>query len=189
MSVQLVFLLEEPSMKEFLEELLPRVLPEVPVTLIPHDGKSDLEASMRRKLRAWRAPDARFIVVRDQDSADCRVVKDRLVDIACEAGRPDTVVRIACRELEAWILGDLQAVAEAFGAPAIASRSNEAKFRDPDALGNPVEELKRLVPSYQKRSGARSVGRLLDPERSTSPSFMSFLRAVRRLADVAHQPA
>lgn len=49
----LVFLLEELSMKVFLEGLLPRVLPEhIGVQLIPHEGKSDLEKSIPRKLRA-----------------------------------------------------------------------------------------------------------------------------------------
>ena len=68
-------MLEEPSMKELLKMILPRVLPEeVQYYLIKHEGKQDLEKSLPRKLRAI-TQDARFIVVRDQDSADCHEVK------------------------------------------------------------------------------------------------------------------
>ena len=50
----LVFLLEERSMKEFLDILLPKILPEnVGFRTIPHEGKSDLEKSIKTKLKAW----------------------------------------------------------------------------------------------------------------------------------------
>jgi len=63
--LKLVFLLEERSMKEFLRGLLPRILPAgCEFQLIPHEGKSDLEKSIPRKLRAWLEPEVRFVVVR-----------------------------------------------------------------------------------------------------------------------------
>jgi hypothetical protein len=100
--MKIVFLLEEPSMAALLEGLVPRVLPGVPFQCIPHEGKADLEKSIPRKLRGWREPDVRFVVIRDQDSADCKDVKRRLAALCKQGNRPDTVVRIACRELEAW---------------------------------------------------------------------------------------
>lgn len=61
--MMLVFMLEEPSMKAFLQGLLPRILPpHVGFKLIPHEGKSDLEKSLKIKLRGWRTPETRFIV-------------------------------------------------------------------------------------------------------------------------------
>lgn len=104
--MNLVFLLEEPSMKEFLEGLLPRVIPGIPHRLIPHEGKQDLEKSLPRKLKAWQDPQSRFVVIRDQDSGDCRVIKDRLRQLCEAADRNDVLIRIACRELEAWFLAD-----------------------------------------------------------------------------------
>jgi hypothetical protein len=183
MSPELVFLLEEPSMKAFLEELLPRIVPGTSCRLVPHEGKLDLEKSVPRKLRAWRSPGVRFIVVRDQDSEDCRALKKRLVSTAEEAGRPDTVIRIVCRELEAWLLGDLVALGTAFDAPHLESLRGKAKFRNPDGLGNPSEEIRKLVSRYQKISGARAVGRHIDPSRNVSPSFQVFVTTVQLIAD------
>lgn len=62
----LVFLLEEASMKAVLDIILPQILPEsVTFRTIPHCGKSDLEASIPHKLKAWSEPDTRFVIVRD----------------------------------------------------------------------------------------------------------------------------
>ena len=183
MSAELVFMLEEPSMKAFLESLLPRLLPSsANFILIPHEGKSDLEASLPRKLRAWRKPEAQFLVVRDQDAADCKAVKARLAGIAEAAGHDGTVVRIACRELEAWILGDLEAVARAFDRPQIAQLAAKQKYRNPDRLGSPSGELRGLLGSYSKIAGARAVGAHIDVDRNCSKSFQVFIAAVQRLA-------
>jgi hypothetical protein len=54
----LVFLLEERSMQAFLAGFLPRILPDgVGFQLVPHEGKTDLERSIPRKLRGWRTPE------------------------------------------------------------------------------------------------------------------------------------
>ena len=103
---QLVFLLEERSMQEVLMVLLPRLLPEhLPFSLIPHEGRTDLERSIPRKLRAWREPGARFVIVRDKDMGDCQKVKQKLSRLCEGAGRTDCLVRIVCHELESWFLG------------------------------------------------------------------------------------
>lgn len=180
--MMLVFLLEELSMKVFLEGLLPRILPvEVEYRLIPHEGKTDLEKSIPRKLRAWRDPNTYFVVLRDQDQGDCLAVKEKLAGLCDSAGRSDALVRIACRELEAWILGDLKAVGDAFGLPRLGQQQVKAKFRNPDQLGNPSEEITKLVKNYQKVSGARAVGQHLDAARCCSPSFGAFVVGVDRL--------
>jgi hypothetical protein len=182
---RLVFLLEEYSMKVLLEALLPRVFPAISFLCVPHEGKQDLERSIPRKLQAWREPGARFIVVRDNDAGDCLALKRRLVGL-CTA-RPDTVVRIACQELEAWYLGDPAALAEAFGDAKLAGTGQRARFRDPDAVVQPARALVELVPSFQKVSGARLLGPLLDPARNRSGSFRALMDAVQRLAPPASQ--
>ena len=74
----LVFLLEERSMKELLEVLLPRIIPEtVTFKCIHHEGKQDLEKSIPRKLKAWKTA-GRFVIIRDQDSGDCVEIKNNL---------------------------------------------------------------------------------------------------------------
>jgi hypothetical protein len=184
--VTLVFLLEELSMKAFLDGLLPRLLPDgVDYKLIPHAGKADLERSIPRKLRAWRAPDARFVVVRDQDGGDCVAIKGRLLDLCRGAGRSGTLVRIACQELEAWYLADLAAVDVAYGTT-LQRRQQRQKFREPDRLGSPSRELNTLVPAFGKVRGGRLLGPLLDIENTRSTSFKNFVRGLRALLETRH---
>lgn len=172
---ELVVLTEEPSAKDLLEGLLPRLLPDGwTFRCIHFEGKQDLERRMGRTLRAWQNPEAKFVVLRDQDSGDCRVIKAGLLDRCREAGRNNVMVRIACRELESWILGDLHAFSEEYEVPAAARAAGKAKYRDPDLLGSPVQELKRFAPAYQKRDGARRMGQRLVPDRNASPSFRVF---------------
>ncbi len=97
---RVVFLLEEPSMKVFLKALLPRAFPGLEFLCVPHEGKQDLEKSIPRKLRAWNEAGVRFVVIRDNDRDECKKVKSRLRNVCEQAGRPETVIRIACQELE-----------------------------------------------------------------------------------------
>ena len=75
---RVVFLLEESSMKVLLDGLLPRLFPDLPFLCVPHEGKQDLEKSIPRKLRAWREPGVRFVVVQDNDDSDCLARKQHL---------------------------------------------------------------------------------------------------------------
>jgi hypothetical protein len=75
---KIVFLVEESSLKEFLDSYLPRFLPDLDFLCVKHEGKQDLEKSIPRKLRAWQQQ-AQFVVVRDNDGADCKVLKARLL--------------------------------------------------------------------------------------------------------------
>jgi Domain of unknown function (DUF4276) len=178
---RVVFLLEEPSMKVLLEGLLPRLLPSLPFLCITHEGKQDLERSIPRKLKAWREPGVRFVVVRDNDRGDCHALKARLADLCREGGHPETLIRIACQELEAWYLGEPEALAKAYG-DRLSGLANKARYRNPDALPRPSEELAKLVPAYQKISGARRLGPLLSEEGNRSKSFHVFLAGARRIA-------
>lgn len=182
---ELVFLLEEESAKAMLESLLPRILhPDIRPRYIPFEGKQDLERQMVRRLRGYANPHARFIVMRDQDSApDCIALKARLVDHCQQAGQAaNTLVRIACKELESFYLADLCAVEQALGLTRLVRQQGSAKFRCPDRLGSPSKELETLTRNlYQKVSGSRAIGRFLDPANERSPSFKNFMKSVRRM--------
>lgn len=180
--MHLVFLLEEPSLKELLDRILSRILPdEVTFLTIPHEGKSDLEKSIPRKLRAFRTPGTKFIVLRDQDSEDCRAVKERLMKLCAEGGRPDTLVRVVCHELESWFLGDLLAVEAGCEVNGIARLQEKARYRNPDDILRPSDELMRLVPGYQKVAGAREIAEHLNIENNRSISFKVFVSGVKKL--------
>ena len=179
---RIVFLLEEYSMKVLLEGLLTRLFPKMTFLFIHHEGKRDLEKSIPRKLKAWREPGVRFVVVRDNDGGDCTILKKRLVNMCSEAGRSDTLIRIAVQELEAWYFGDPKALAAAFGKPGLAALEKKRKYREPDAIAKPSVELERLVPSFQKVSGARLMARHLERKRNRSSSFRIFMKGLERLA-------
>lgn len=181
---ELVFLLEERSAQSMLEGLLPRVLPvDLPIRYIVFEGKSDLDAQMVRRLRYYRVPNARFIVLRDKDAADCHTVKAGLVDKCREANRPDTLVRIACHELENWYLADLAAVEKAIGIKGLAVKQNNKKYRSPDELANAAEELAKITGRrYQKVGGSRAIGPHLNLDNQRSKSFAVFIAGIRKLA-------
>jgi hypothetical protein len=181
----IVFFLEEPSVKEMLEGLLPRVLPpKAQVKYLIFRGKQDLEKNLVRKLRGWQLPESVFVIIRDQDSSDCHVVKRRLFELCTQANKGDALIRVAFRELESFYLGDLVAVEKGFGLNGILAKQNKRKYRNPDNLGNPSEELVRLTKGeYQKISGSRAIGPLLDLANNRSHSFNILVTGLRRLAE------
>jgi len=130
--ITLVFFLEGPSEKVLLQGLLPRFLPMDRVTprFVVFEGKQDLEKQLVRRMRLWRTPNTHFVVLRDQDSADCMDVKSRLTELCHEANHPEALVRIACHEIESWYLGDLAAVELALGINGVAARQHTRMFRN-----------------------------------------------------------
>ncbi|MBI4801197.1 MAG: DUF4276 family protein [Elusimicrobia bacterium] len=179
---KLVVMLEEKSAKMFLNAVLPKIAPRLNFVLITHEGKKDLENSLPRKLRAWREPDVRFLVLRDKDSKDCVRLKKRLQKICRDSGRSDTRIRIAIHCLESWLLGDLKAVSFAYHNPSIAALSSRAKFRYPDRLANAEDELLKIVPEYQKVGGARVIAPFIDLSANRSHSFKVFIETIRQFA-------
>lgn len=179
---ELVFMVEEPSAREFLNIILPKILSEdFSFTIIKHEGKSDLQKSLPRKLKAFRKPNVSFVVLMDQDGNDCKRLKAELQELCSKGERYDTLVRIVCHELESWFIGDLAAVEEAFGLTGLARKQREAKFRDPDRIGSPSQLLKSIVPEYQKMSGARSIARHMNLDSNLSSSFNTFISGIRRI--------
>lgn len=178
----LVFFLEEPSARDFLESVLPRVLP---AHITPHflvfEGKQDLEKQLVVRMKRWLRPNSRFVVMRDQDSGDCRVIKARLVNLCVAAGQPHAAVRIVCKELETFFVGDWPAVAAGYQQPKLAEHAQKAKFRAPDVLGSPFMELKRILPNYQKREGARTISPHLDLKNNRSSSFRVLMRTLEAM--------
>ncbi|HEX8613639.1 MAG TPA: DUF4276 family protein [Telluria sp.] len=178
-------MLEERSAKALLESLLPRILNDgIEFRCISFEGKQDLEKQLARKIRAYQNDQARFIVMRDQDShSDCLALKRRVLDLCNEAGKADRcLVRIACTELETFYLADLQAVEQALELKGLVKHQQTRKFRTPDLLGSPARELKNLTGQrYEKIAGSRAIGQHLDLDNNRSPSFRNLIKAIRRM--------
>lgn len=180
--IHLEFLLEERSMVAMLDILLPKILDSQQITyrLHPHNGKTDLERSIPRKARVFgRIPNCYLVIVRDQDAADCKLVKTALVELCCKNHAPSFLVRIACRELESWLLGDLEAVEQAYPKSKAARQARKAKFRNPDALGNPAQELGKLTKKMGKINRTAAIASYMELERNRSHSFQVFVKGLR----------
>ena len=178
---KIVFLLEEASMRELLCGLLPRLYPDLTFDCLIYEGKSDLEKNIPLKLRAGWPPGVRFVVLRDNHGADCVQLKRRLLNSCQEAGRADTLVRIVCQELEAWYLGEPDALADAFENERLRTIGRKARFRDPDAVPKPSKALRQLVPEFQKSSGAATMACFLTREGNNSKSFQVLLSGLDKL--------
>lgn len=180
---ELIFLLEERSMEETLKALLPRIIPsDITYQCIPHEGKQDLEKSIPRKLKAWHKS-AKFIVIRDKDSGDCLKVKQKLFELCQQGNRPDTLIRIACHELESWFLGDLAAVEKGLklNAGKVSKLQNNQKYRNPDNIAAAKQELQKIAPDYQPIRGSRAIAQHLNLHTNTSKSFQIFLEGVNKI--------
>jgi len=183
---ELVFLLEEESAKAMLEGILVRILPVgFPVRYIVFEGKQELERQLSKRIRGYRNPEARFVVLRDQDShPHCTEIKARLIALCREGGCNNALVRIACRELESFYLADLQAVEQGLSINGLARQQQKQKFRNPDLLGSPSRELKELTKGfYQKVGGSRAIGPHLDLDNIRSASFKNLILGIRRVAE------
>jgi len=181
---ELVFFLEEPSAEAMLKGFLPQIVPpDFTIRYIVFDGKQDLEKQLVRKLRGYRTPDARFIVMRDKDAGDCLVIKSQLVEKCTEAGKPQTVVRVACHELESWYLADLAAVEQGLGVKNLQKLQSKKMYASPDTYPSPSLTLKKIVSNYEKISGSRAIGPFLDSSNTRSDSFRVFVEGIRKVCN------
>lgn len=185
----LAFFLEGPSEKAFLEGLVPRIVPEdILVHYVVFRGKQDMAAQLEKKIKGWQTPDTRIVVLRDQDAADCKKVKGDLQAICRAAQRPDALVRIACHELESFYLGDLAAVESGLGLKGVAKLQKKKKYKNPDRLVRPSEELQTLTrKQYQKIGGSRAIAPHLRLDGNKSASFRALVSGLRKVTRDAAQ--
>jgi hypothetical protein len=186
---------EEPSAKEALDVLVPRLIgPGHTFKVHPFRGKQQLLKEIPKRLRAyasWLPHDWRIAVLVDEDRQDCRVLKQQLLDAARAAGIENRVLcRVAVEELEAWFFGDVDALRAVY--PKIPKTlANRAQYRDADSVpGGTWEALDRLIRNagypegLVKTVAARAIAEKMDPDRNTSHSFRVFRDGVRQLVAV-----
>lgn len=163
-------------------------------------GKQELLVQLPGQLKAmvkWIPDHFRIVVLLDEDRQDCGRLKDTLERMSRDAGlgtlsAPGKCARVANRiaveELEAWMLGDPEALRSAF--PKLsATFEKAASLRNPDAVkGGTWEALERLLQKsgyylggLAKVDCARSVAVHIDPARNVSRSFKTFHNALHRL--------
>lgn len=180
-AMKLVVLVEERSTKIVLDTLLPRILPhDIFPQVIPFNGIGDLENGITNKLRNWNEPNVKFAIVEDQDNDDCIHRKANVSRLVEKSGKP-ALVRIACRELEAWYFGDLKAVESAYNMPGLAKRyASKKKYRNPDEIVNPKEEFLKIIPTHQQIHGAQLIAPHMEISRNRSVSFQTMVSGFQK---------
>jgi Domain of unknown function (DUF4276) len=171
-------LVEEPSMKEFLNILLPKIIKE-PWQLNQNyfirsfEGKNDLQKNIPTKVKVlsnWINESVGVVIMQDQDSSDCKVLKQKLITICEQGGNCKKLVRIICRELESWYIGDFEAINKAYPNFKHQNYINKAKYRNPD-LCNPSDELRKILPEFQKVGTAKKIAPFINISANKSESF------------------
>lgn len=216
--VHLEFLVEDSSGAKLLELLLPKIvgphwdphtwqihsykgIGRIPKNLGRQGdaAKRMLLQQMPRLLQGYgKTPgiDA-VVVVIDSDRNDCVAFLEELraVLAACDPA-PRTLFRLAIEEIEAWYLGDRQALLAAYPK----AKSEVLQRYDQDAVCGTWERLADAVhpggskavlksgwplPGQLKHEWAEKIGPLLDPERNVSPSFGKLRDGLRKLAGIS----
>jgi Domain of unknown function (DUF4276) len=182
-------LTEEPSMEYFLRGLLPRILPgdyalDQNCFIRPHEGKSDLKKSIPRKMSAYQhfGYPVKVLIVHDQDANDCVLLKKDLLALSKPTSVP-ILVRIACRELENWYLGDFSALEQVYPEIRASELYRKAKFRNPDNVFG-SKEIKSLSNNFTKTGAARVLGPIIDVSENNSPSFQQFITGLSKLLEL-----
>jgi len=179
---------EESSFKEFAHRLFSGWMPDADVRIYPHQGKQDLERALRTTLPAIsKKPGARILVTRDQDSDDCHRLKEELQALIVGQCSCAYKIRIVCRELECWMLGDLDAIAKAYPRFKPEQFQHKADFRKVDSIVDAPDRLLQMIPDFKQNKSlskiafAKNVAPHMNMDVNTSVSFKHFIAAVRQL--------
>lgn len=186
-------LVEELSMEVTLKTMLPHLLPlEITCRIINFQGKQNLLRQLPARLRgyaSWITDEYRIVVLLDEDRQNCLELKQQMESAASRAGlttktsaggaRFQVLNRIAVEELEAWFLGDFQAMRQAY--PRL-PETLPRKFANPDAVtGGTWESLEKFMQQngyfrggYPKVEAARAISARMNPENNMSRSFQVF---------------
>lgn len=134
-----------------------------------------------------------LVVVVDSDRNDCSALLQemRALLASCDPA-PRTLFRLAIEEIEAWYLGDRQALLGAYPRAKMEVLNRyvqDAVCGTWELLADAVHPggsgaVKRIgwpLPGQLKHEWADKIGPLLDPERNSSPSFGKLRDGLRRL--------
>lgn len=174
---------EEPSMKVALNNILPRVgLSPGRYRIISFDGVGELLRHLPAQLRALRNKDHHFVILRDNDNGDCHRHKEVIVGIVRKNGEVGrTKVRIVCQMLEAWFIGDSDALEKSRHLDKRVPK--RLRTCDPDMLNDPKRELGKLCRGYGAVTGAKAISPHIVVSGNRSASFRTFVSAVGDVGD------
>ena len=188
----LYILTEEPSIKNIFEVVLPQVLPQnMAFRILIHQGKKDLEKTLAEKITSLsKIKGAKILITIDQDTNDCKQLKQKLTGLIGKNCSCDYKIRIVCKELESWLLGDLSAIEKAFPRFRSMSFLKKTQMRDVDKIkGKPSDFLLSIIPDYKDRKKlpklefSKKIAPFLDIANNSSVSFNHTMDAIKKLCE------
>lgn len=184
----IIFLVEDFSMRKFLEGILLRLGFESHLFEIKHHhGKEDLLNNLYKVTPSLSKRAKHIVVLIDKDRQNCielkQTLREKMSWCFC-----DHTLRIACYELESWFLGDLEAVAHCSSKFKLDSFKNKPKYQHTDEIPKPSKVLETMVPDWESVYGskpkfAEAISKYitLEPEYNHSQSFSIFLKTLLQL--------
>jgi len=196
--MHLEFLLEEVTAEKVLDNLLPLIITgEHTYRCIKFQGKADLLKNLAAELRGyskWIPADFKIIVLLDRDKDNCTDLKTKLNQIAEHSGlvtksnpnhnKFQVLNRIAIEEIEAWFLGDADAMRIAY--PRLtANFEKKVAYRNPDEIAETWETMERILQrsgyfktGLRKLEAAYEISKQMQPLRNRSKSFQVFWQGI-----------
>lgn len=183
---------EEPSARSVFNSILEQILPkEIEYNIYSHQGKQDLEKALKTTLPSIsKMPGARILITRDQDNEDCIILKHKINELVKQNIGCDYRIRIICKELESWYLGDLNAISLAYPRFKPSKYINKSSFRSVDEISKPSEYLLKIVPELQKNKTlpkiivSETIAPFLEIENNKSCSFINTISAIQQLISI-----
>jgi hypothetical protein len=151
----IVFLVEDYSMRQFLDGILPRLgFDEHIFEIKHHRGKEDLISHLDKIIPSLSKRAQQIIVIIDQDKKDCVALKNEIEEKMAHCSCKHKI-RIACYELEAWFLGDMAAIEKC--SPRFKARSfqGKKKYRDVDNIEKPSTVIAKIVPDWNDKYASK----------------------------------
>jgi hypothetical protein len=204
------FLVEDASTEAFLEVILPKILDRSifdNCQIHQFGGKDRLLKNLSNRLKGyknWITDDDKIVVLIDRDRDDCRELKNKIEEIAKDAGlitkslardnlKYAVLNRIVIEELEAWYFGDINAICKAY--PGVSDNLDKRKgYRDPDSIkGGTAERLKKVLSDagYHNHQGrlpktqvAKDIAQYMEPRNNRSESFQIFYTALQEMTSL-----
>lgn len=201
--MKIELLVEEISAKAALDQLLPRLLPGHSCRVRVFEGWQDLLGQLKVLLQGYHKrifwegqTELRVVVLLDGDGI-CARRKAALEAKAAEAGLltkttagPGEVFhvlnRIAVQELEAWWLGDREAIMAAY--PGVkphhfkgTDRDSDTSLKPNDVLWGVLKQGRYFLTGKRKTQWATDISQQLNLEENTSASFQAFRQGLAAL--------
>ncbi len=189
---------EERSAQKFFEALMLKIFAEQNISqniakerfrVYGYSGKEDLKKSLQTTVPTIsKQPEAKILITIDQDGEDCRSLKNDLENIIKNKCHCPHKIRIICRELESWFLGDLEAIARSYPRFKADQYRNKSDFKNIDASKQkPSVALLKIIPDFKglerlsKVAVAEKISQNLDLQNNTSTSFNATIGAIKQL--------